>query len=206
MPVLCDIRQLNTLEVMCLKGGELQLYLAGYYLIVHCNSQNYFFNEKKEKWKQKDTHHTKENILPSILDYFSCYLFLSAPLFPFHFPHHDVNHRQHMHKRLDFIQSTFKIYIFCRDSLKKIKHHQICRPYHKETAIRKRVKQNEDELSRHIFQMIHVNLIDGRICTAMILPCSSTCLGLLSESSQVSKAQINAHMKTFALSIKDVST
>lgn len=53
--------------------------------------------------------------------------------------------------------------------------------------------------------MIHVNLIDGRICTAIILPCSSTCLGLLSESSQVSKAQIYAHMKTFALSIKDIS-
>lgn len=54
--------------------------------------------------------------------------------------------------------------------------------------------------------MIHVNLIDGKICTAMILPCGSTCLGLLSESSQVSKAQIDADIKTFSLSIKDVSS
>lgn len=45
--------------------------------------------------------------------------------------------------------------------------------------------------------MIHVNLIDGKICTAMILPCGSTCLGLLTESSQVSKAQIDADKEFF---------
>jgi len=54
--------------------------------------------------------------------------------------------------------------------------------------------------------MIHVNLIDGKICTAMILSCGSTCLGLLSESSQVSKAKIYVDIKTFSLSIKDVSS
>lgn len=54
--------------------------------------------------------------------------------------------------------------------------------------------------------MIHVNLSDGKICTAMILPCGSTCLGLLSECSQVSKAQFDADIKTFSLSIKDVSS
>ena len=46
----------------------------------------------------------------------------------------------------------------------------------------------------------------AKICTAMILPCGSTCLGLLSESSQVSKAQIDADMKNFSLSIKNASS
>lgn len=54
--------------------------------------------------------------------------------------------------------------------------------------------------------MIHVNLIDGKICTAMILSCDSTCLGFLSESSQVSKAQTYSDIKTFSLSIKNVSS
>lgn len=54
--------------------------------------------------------------------------------------------------------------------------------------------------------MIHVNLFDGKICTAMTLPYGNTCLGLLSESSQVSKAQFDVDIKTFSLSIKDVSS
>lgn len=47
--------------------------------------------------------------------------------------------------------------------------------------------------------MIHFNLIDGKICTAMILLCGTTCLGLLGES----KAQIDADTGV-SLSIKDV--
>lgn len=54
--------------------------------------------------------------------------------------------------------------------------------------------------------MIHVNLFDGKICTAMILPCGNTCLGLLSESSQVSKAHFDADIKTFSLTMKDGSS
>lgn len=37
-----------------------------------------------------------------------------------------------------------------------------------------------------------LNLIDGKICTAINLTCGSTSLGDLSQSSQVSKAQIYA--------------
>lgn len=42
--------------------------------------------------------------------------------------------------------------------------------------------------------MIHVNRWQ-KLCTAMILPCDSTCLGLQSESSEVSKAKIYADTK-----------
>lgn len=48
--------------------------------------------------------------------------------------------------------------------------------------------------------MIHFNQVDGKICTAMILLCGTTCFGLL----RVSKAQIDADIKTFSRSIKDV--